>query len=121
MYLVNKWEIWDLNFVNLAPEFMYQIIVCYAKLKSYRIHQKKKKKESTKACVCAKSLQSCLALFATWWTVTYQAPLAMGFSRQEHWSGLPCPSTGDLPDPGIEPGIPHCRQTFYRLSHQGNP
>ena len=43
-------------------------------------------------------------LFVTPWTVAYQAPPFMGFSRQEHWSGLPFPSPGDLPDPGIEPG-----------------
>ena len=42
-------------------------------------------------------------LFATLWTVALQAPLSMGFSRQEYWSGLPCPPPGDLPDPGIEP------------------
>ena len=41
-------------------------------------------------------------LFATRWTVAYQAPLSMGFSRQEYWSGLPFPSPGDLPDSGIE-------------------
>ena len=45
---------------------------------------------------------SCIWLFATPWTVARQAPLSMGFSRQEYWSGLPCPP-GDLPDPGIEP------------------
>ena len=45
-------------------------------------------------------------LFATPWTVAYQAPLSMGFSRQEHWSGLPFPSPGDLPDPGIKLGSP---------------
>ena len=45
-------------------------------------------------------------LFATLWTVARQAPLSMGFSRQEYWSGLPFPSPGDLPDPGIEPGSP---------------
>ena len=45
-------------------------------------------------------------LFATPWTVTYQAPPSIGFSRQEYWSGLPFPSPGDLPDPGIEPGSP---------------
>ena len=45
-------------------------------------------------------------LFATGWTVAYQASLSMGFSRQEYWSGLPFPSPGDLPDPGIEPGSP---------------
>ena len=43
-------------------------------------------------------------LFVTPWTVAYQAPLSIGFSRQEYWSGLPFPSPGDLPDPGIEPG-----------------
>ena len=43
-------------------------------------------------------------LFATPWTVAYQAPLSMGFSRQEYWSRLPFPSPGDLPDPGMGPG-----------------
>ena len=42
-------------------------------------------------------------LFVTPWTVAHQAPLSMGFSRQEYWSGLPCPPAGDLPDSGIEP------------------
>ena len=45
-------------------------------------------------------------LFATPWTVAYQAPPSMGFSRQEYWSGVPLPSPGDLPDPGIEPRSP---------------
>ena len=49
--------------------------------------------------------QSCLTL-VTPWTVAYQAPPSMGFSRQEYWSGLPFPSPGDLCDPGIEPGSP---------------
>ena len=44
-------------------------------------------------------------LFAILWTRARQAPLSMGFSRQEYWSGLPCPPPGDLPDPGIEPGL----------------
>ena len=43
-------------------------------------------------------------VFGTPWTVGYQAPPSMGFSRQENWSGLPLPSPGDLPEPGIEPG-----------------
>ena len=42
--------------------------------------------------------------FLTLWTIAHQDPLSMGFSRQEYWSGLPCPSPGDLPNPGIEPG-----------------
>ena len=49
---------------------------------------------------------SCVQLFETPWTVARQAPLFMGFSRQEYWSGLPLPSPGDLPNPGIEPGSP---------------
>ena len=53
--------------------------------------------------MCAKSLQSCLTLCDPLWTVARQAPLSMGFSRQEYWSGLPCPPPGDLPDSGIEP------------------
>ena len=44
--------------------------------------------------------------FVTPWTVAYQAPLFMGLSRQEHWSGLPFPSPWDLPDPGIKPRSP---------------
>ena len=45
-------------------------------------------------------------LFAAPWIVAYQAPPSMGFSRQEYWSGVPFPSPGDLPNPGIEPGSP---------------
>ena len=48
----------------------------------------------------------CVRLFAAPWTLAYQAPLSIEFSRQEHWSGLPFPSPGDLPNPGIEPGSP---------------
>ena len=50
--------------------------------------------------------ESVVQLFLTPWTVARQAPLSMGFSRQEFWSGLLCPSPGDLPDPGIEPTSP---------------
>ena len=45
-------------------------------------------------------------LFATLWTVAYEVPPSMEFSRQEYWSGLPFPSSGDLSNPGIEPGSP---------------
>ena len=61
-------------------------------------------------------------LFATPWTVAYQAPQSMGFSTQEYWSGLPFPSPGDLPITlGSNPGLPHCRRIFYQLSHQESP
>ena len=59
-------------------------------------------------------------LFATPWTVAYQAPLSTEFSRQEHWSGLPFPSPGDLAHPGIEPGSPALQAGALPLSHQGS-
>ena len=56
--------------------------------------------------------------FVTPWTVAHQAPLSMGFPRQEYWSGLPFPSPGDLPDPGIKAGLLHCNWILYCLSHR---
>ena len=59
------------------------------------------------ACMKRKSVSHCCAqLFVTPWTVAYQAPPSKEFSREEYWSGLPFPSPGDLPDPGIESGFP---------------
>ena len=55
-------------------------------------------------------------LFVIIWTVARQAPLSMGFSRQEYWSGLPVPSPGDLPDPGIEPESPALAGGFFTIS-----
>ena len=63
-------------------------------------------------CVRAQSL-SHVQLCATPWTVARQAPLSMGFSRQEHWSGLPCPLPGDLPNPGVEPTSPALADELY--------
>ena len=54
--------------------------------------------------VCVLSCYSCVQLFVTLWNVACQAPLSMELSRQEYWSGLPCPAPRDLPHPGIEPG-----------------
>ena len=54
-------------------------------------------------CMHVLSRFSRVRLLATLWTVAHQAPLSLGFSRQEYQSGLPCPPPGDLPDPGIEP------------------
>ena len=55
------------------------------------------------ACACMLSHFSHVRLCATLWTVADQAPLSVGFSRQEYWRGLPCPPPGDLPNPGIKP------------------
>ena len=73
---------------------------------------------------CVLSRFSCVWLFATLWTVARQAPLSMGFSRQEYWSGLPCPPPGDLPDPGIEPEFPVAptlQVDSVPLNHWGSP
>ena len=61
-------------------------------------------------------------LFATPWTVARQSPVSLEFSRQESWSGLPCPSPGGLPNPGIKPVSPRCRALAGRFSttdHRG--
>ena len=69
-----------------------------------------------------------------YWTVACQTPLSIGFPRQEYWSGLPFPCSGDLPDPGMEPGFPalqavsyiaggllHCGWILYSMSHLRSP
>ena len=61
-----------------------------------------------------------VGLFATPWTVGHQAPPSMGFSRQEYWSGLPFPSPGDLPDPGIEPRSPVLQADALTSEPQGS-
>ena len=70
--------------------------------------------------VKVKSL-SRVRLFATPWTAAHQAPPSIGFSRQEYWSGLPFPSPGDLPDPGIEPRSPALQADALTLSYKGSP
>ena len=62
---------------------------------------------------------SLVGLFVSPWTVACQSPLCMGFSRQEYWSGLPCPHPGDLPNPGIKLRSPSLQaKILYHLIHQ---
>ena len=77
-------------------------------------------------CVCARTRVQAQSfrpvwLFATPWTVGHQAPLSMGFSRQEYWSGLPFSSPGDLPDPGIEPRSPTLEADALTSEPPGKP
>jgi len=75
-------------------------------------------------CACVLSRFSRVLLFATLWTVTRQASVSMEFSRQEFWSGFPCPPLGDLPDWGIEPTSPvtlALQVDSLPLSHRGSP
>ena len=91
----------DANRISSSREHSWFNIACplvvfWLKCKAYITHSLKVK---------VKSL-SYVPLFATPWTVTYEAPPSMEFSGQECWNGLPFPSPGDLPDTGIEPGSP---------------
>ena len=73
--------------------------------------------------MCVLSHFSCDHCCVTLWTLACQAPLSVGFSRQEYWSGLPCPLPGDLPDPGIEPvslTLLPWQVDSLPLSHQGS-
>ena len=89
-------------------------------MRKLRLRAGKTNQSHTTKCqrVKVKSLNH-VWLFETPWTVAYQTSLSMGVSRQEYWSGLPFPSPGDLPDPGIEPKSPSARRRiqlrFYGL------
>ena len=72
------------------------------------------------ACMPPKALQSCPTL-CDLWTAAHQAPLSIEFSRQEYWSGLPFPSPGDLPDPGVEPTSPALQADSLLTEHKGKP
>ena len=67
------------------------------------------------------TIQSRARLFVIPWTVAYQAPLSMGFSRQEYWSGLPFPSPRDLPNQGMEPGSPALQADTLPSKLPGKP
>ena len=92
-------------FIKLKLNDLHFLRIMFYKNSILNIH------ENFIICLKVKSkvkvkLLSRVQLFSTPWTVAYQAPLSMGFSRQRYRSGLPFPSPGDLPNPGIEPGSP---------------
>ena len=89
----------ELIFIFLGTEYYQGINIDFVKVKSL----------------------SRIQLFGTPWTVAHQAPPSMGFSRQEYWSGLPFPSSGDLPDPGIEPGSPTLQADALTSEPPGKP
>ena len=109
-WLVNKWE------------FYFGIVLIFEKLRNLicSMNLPRYLPISFVNCACGKLL-SHVRLFATLWTVAHQAPLSMRVSRQEYWSGLPCTPPGDFPTPGSNPGLLHCWEILYRLSHHGSP
>ena len=96
------------------------ILLLWEKYSDCPFVQSKTNIPTKKGCMCAKSLQSCPTLRP----YAHQALLSMGLSRQEYWSGLPLPSPGDLPDPGIEStSLVSCtgRRLLYHEYHLGSP
>ena len=75
-------------------------------IKRYKFPVAKQLRKNVQHGESMKVLLSHVQLFVTLWTVALQTSLSMGLSRQEYWSGLPCPSSGDLRDSGIKPGSP---------------
>ena len=73
------------------------------------------------ALACVLSRFSCTQRFVTPWTVAHQAPLFMGFSKQEHWSGLPFPPPGGLPNPDIQPRSPALQADALTSEPPGKP
>ena len=96
--------------------YMYIKLSHYAHLKKSHLHLK-----YTQLLFVAVQSLGCVRLFETPWTVSHQAPLSMGFSRQEYRSGLPFPSPGDLPDLGIEPASPVLADGFFTTEPAGKP
>ena len=93
---------WTLSSWDKSPQYVWFLITVY----SFSLLISGYGGSSHALLACLLSRFSHVWLFATLWTVTYQAPLSMEFSRQVYWSGLPFPSAGNLPDPGREPRSP---------------
>ena len=106
--------------VSLLTLFMILAVLNYIGKRSPEIIQVVIQAHFKTLKVKVKSL-SRVGLFATPWTVAYQAPLSMRLSRQEYWSGSPFPSPGYLPDPGIEPGSPALESDTLTSEPQGKP
>ena len=103
LLLLSRWQLmmaWSkVEFLNLSTiDILDWIILCYGECP---VHWQMFGSIYGYACMLGHF--SHVQLCGTLWTIACQGPLSMGFSTQEYWSGLPCPSPGDLPDPGIEP------------------
>ena len=81
---------------KMSQNYVYRLLTVYSIIYLAILH-------FIKYSTCLLSHFSCVWLFATPWIVACQAPLSMGFCRQEYWRGVPCPPPGDHPDSGIEP------------------
>ena len=101
-------------FITLLSNFFYKLLYLYAFVHSYIYFY----------TACVLSCFSHVRLLVNLWPVACHAVLSVGFSRQEYWSGFPCPSPGDLSDPGIQsssPAAPELQADSLPLSHWGSP
>ena len=115
IYLFN----WSIDDLQCCIRFW-----CIAKWFNLYIYKWKEKSESGSHSVQFSSVTQSLSriqLFVTLWSVTYQDTPSMEFSRQEYWSGLPLPSSGDLPNPGFEPGSPALHADSLPSESLGKP
>ena len=113
------------DWMALVLEQIFLIISCFVPGLNFRTWQSEAL-VCYLMCVCDLCMHACFSsiwLFVTLWTVAHQAPLSMGFSSQEYWTGLPCPPPRDLPNPGIEtasPETPALQVDSLPLNHWGN-
>ena len=108
--MLELWQAYISQFISMTGYFANSILLARKKRKLTlewtinsvfsQIYRDLRFRECVHACTLR--LFSHVCLLVTLWTVAHQAPLSMGFSRQEYWNGLPCPPPGDLLDPGIK-------------------
>ena len=103
-----------------ALGFIADFWLCWIGLAGLFVHQYQPHCSVFKMCVCVSRSIMSNSLWPHGFTA-YQAPLSMGFSRQEYWSGLPCPPPGGLSDPGIKPKSPALRVDSLPSEPQGSP
>ena len=114
----NKILIRTYNFKNYFTHAILNLLVLIKFYASYGSHS------PFPFLVCVLSRFGPIQLFETPWTIAWQAPLSLGLSRREYWSGLLYPPARDLPDPGSNPGLLHllhCRRILYPLNHLDGP
>ena len=103
---------------ELLKDFQYSLSSHHCKL---QVSPQEGRRGLITGCGCTLSCFSWVLFFVTPWTVAHQSPLSVGFSRQKHWSGLPCPPPGDLPYPGTQPRSPTLQADSLPSEPAGKP
>ena len=88
---------------------------------NWKGREREKENETTKLTICCCLVTKSCLILCDLWTIACQAPLSLGFPRQDYWSGLPFPSPGHLPDPGIIPASPALAGGVFTTEPPGKP